>query len=85
MNDAQKRRLQSLTRNIDRYYGPARKINEAPFTFAAEALPSGTILFTATNNNGLRWYETTYTFHALIGPRGGVKKYAGNIRTSLVC
>jgi hypothetical protein len=84
MNDAQIRKLQSLTRNIDRYYGPAAKMSDAPVTFTAETLPGGQVLFSATNNNDLRWYETCYTFHAFIGPRGGVRQYEGNIRAALL-
>jgi hypothetical protein len=37
-------------------------------------------LFAATNIHGdLAWFQNTADFFAIVGPRGGIKKYEGNM------
>ena len=75
MNTQQLRALRRLTDKIqDRVGGYT--------VMAYTVLPietSDALVFSATNSAELRWYEDERNFFAIIGPRGGVQKYDGNI------
>ena len=74
MNKAQTNKIQSLTTRIE------RRSHDGSYIYSAEVLEGGTVLFSATNvYGGLKWYERTSDCYMLIGPRGGCRKYAGNI------
>lgn len=78
MNKSQQRRIQHMTSRLSRMTH-----HDGTLTFRAEMQPGGAVLFTATNiysdTGGLQWFERTSDLYCIVGPRGGVRKYAGNI------
>ncbi len=75
MNTKQLRALQRLTNMIQDCVG-----SHTAMTY--RVLPvetSEALIFSASNATELRWYEECRDFFAIIGPRGGVQKYDGNI------
>lgn len=75
MNKKQTIAVQWLTNKINDLH------HDGDFTFSVSVDEYDSILFSATNVYGdLRWFETTSDFYAFIGPRGGIKKYMGNIK-----
>lgn len=57
-----------------------RRCHEGALSFNVEQLDGGSLLLAATNIHGdLRWFETAQDFYAVVGPRGGIRQYAGNL------
>lgn len=77
MNANQKRKLQWLTSKIQAEYG---RESNGLFSFEVTEAAGNTLVFCASNTTGLRWFQTWYSFHAVIGVRGGVRQYQGNIK-----
>lgn len=74
MNQTQRNKIQSLTTRIERRH------HDGAYTYSADVLENGTVLFSATNiYSNLKWFERTSDVYILVGPRGGCRKYAGNI------
>lgn len=75
MNTKQLRALQRLTNMIEDRVG-----SHTAMTYAVLPVEtSEALVFSASNATQLRWYENACDFFAIIGPRGGVQKYDGNI------
>lgn len=85
MNKSQIHKLQILTNRIQRYH---QIFKDGVMSYRIILLPDGAVNFVATNIHGgegggggcLRWYETTRNYFAIIGTRGGVRQYEGNIK-----
>lgn len=77
MNAHQVKALQRLTAKLadrDRY------TFDGTMSFRIVGEVGDTIIFSATNENDeMPWYGIYKSFFAHIGPRGGVKKFSGNI------
>jgi hypothetical protein len=74
MNAKQISAIRRATNLLSRFYETAR------LSFKVEELPGGSMLFTATTaNSDVRWFEKHYNFFAIVGPRGGIRKYEGNM------
>lgn len=74
MNAKQISAIRRATNLLSNFYTTAR------LSFTAEKLADGSILFAASNiYTEPRWFETSYTFYAIVGPRGGIRKYEGNM------
>ena len=73
MTKSQVTKLQALTTKL------ARRPVDGSLCFYVQ--PSGdSLIFAATNIYAdLQWFERTADFYAIIGPRGGICKYAGNL------
>lgn len=73
MTKSQATKLQAITAKL------ARRSVDGSLCFHVQ--PSGdSLIFAATNIYAdLKWFESTADFYAIIGPRGGVSKYAGNL------
>lgn len=73
MTKTQATKLQALTTKL------ARRPVDGALCFYVQ--PSGdSLIFAATNVYAdLKWFDSTADFYAIIGPRGGVRKYAGNL------
>ena len=79
MTKAQVRRIQHMTNRLSRMTH-----HDGTLCFKATVRPDGAVLFNVTNifsndGRGLQWFEQTADLYAIVGPRGGVRKYAGNI------
>lgn len=79
MNNAQRRRIQYMTSRLSRMTH-----HDGALIFKATVQPDGAVLFNATNifsndGRGLQWFEQVADLYAIVGPRGGVRKYAGSI------
>lgn len=74
MNAKQISAIRRATNLLSKFYTTAR------LSFTTEQLENGSVILAASNTDtDLRWFETSYTFFAIVGPRGGVRKYAGNM------
>ncbi len=74
MNAKQISAIRHATNLLSKFYETAR------LSFMVEELPNGSMLFMATNvESDLRWFETHRNFFAIVGPRGGIRKYEGNM------
>lgn len=67
MNRRQALAASRFTRNLE----AAR--HDGSLVFSAEPVASDSIMVTANNTDGLRWFETHVFVLAIIGPRGGVR------------
>lgn len=73
MTKSQATKLQALTTKL------SRRSVDGSLCFHVQA-SGDSLIFAATNiYSELRWFERTADFYAIIGPRGGVRKYAGNL------
>jgi len=74
MNAKQQSAIRRATNLLSRCYHQGR------LSFKVEQISEDAILFTATNIHGdLDWWQKTADFFAIVGPRGGIKKYDGNM------
>ena len=74
MNAKQISAIRHATNLLSKFYTTAR------LSFTTEQLDDGSVIFAASNvDTDLRWFETSYDFFAIVGPRGGIRKYAGNM------
>lgn len=84
MNKAQKKCLQRLTQRIQFLHDRIKY--DGRMAYRITETEAGGLVFSARNaggegsGGGLRWFETTRDFYAIIGPKGGVRKYEGNIQ-----
>ena len=74
MNAKQISAIRRATNYLSQIYTTTR------LSFQVEELPNGYMLFMATNvDSDLRWFETHFSFFGIVGPRGGIRKYEGNM------
>lgn len=74
MNAKQISAIRRATNLLSKFYTRAR------LSFTTERLADGSILFAATNiYSDLGLFETSYSFYGIVGPRGGIRKYEGNM------
>lgn len=74
MKTCQIAKIQSITTRL------TRQSTEGLLSFFLMPVDRGYVVLSATNVHGdLAWYQATEDFYAVIGPRGGVRKYAGSI------
>lgn len=58
----------------------SQRYHEGSLSFYVEQINETSLLFVATNVYGdLGWFQKTSDFYAIVGPRGGIKKYDGNM------
>lgn len=79
MKPSQIKALTRLTNRISTQHKEMHHDGDIVFRIQPCGAESEALVFTATNNSGLRWFETFYSYFAIIGPRGAVDKYEGNI------
>lgn len=84
MNTSQMKRLQRLTNYIQYVYTTGA--NGSQFMFKINKLPSGVVVFQATNlTDTARGVDSLLTFTALVGVNGGVSwAEAENMSVSLI-
>jgi hypothetical protein len=58
----------------------SQRYHEGSLSFYVERVNDTSVLLVATNVYGdLAWFQKTSDFYGIVGPRGGIKKYAGNM------
>lgn len=84
LTKAQTRKLQYLTEQLERYH---KIFKDGVMSYRITVLECGSVNFVGTNLYGgagaggsLRWYESTHNYFAIIGVRGGLRQYEGNIK-----
>jgi hypothetical protein len=74
MNANQQSAIRRATNLLSQQYHQGR------LSFTVQELGNDKLLFAATNIHGdLAWFQKTADFFAIVGPRGGIKKYEGNM------
>lgn len=74
MNAKQQSAIRRATNLLSRSYHQGR------LSFSVQQINETSLLFVATNVYGdLGWWQKTADFYAIVGPRGGIKKYEGNM------
>lgn len=81
----QVQRLQTITNWIQKYYGADNLLSEGNMTFEVRELGvDGDVQLTASNTNGLRWYDTHYFASIIVSKQGGIRVYNGTMNPKLV-
>lgn len=80
---AQLRRCNIITSAIERQYGEVTARPAFRFNIHCQ-WEDGAIMLCATNLPNVRWFETMYHATVVITRRGGIERYAGNMRPKLV-
>ncbi len=78
MNAAQASAMRRLTNFLNQNYGDGAN---GPLSFTVTHERDGSFVFGATNIywDARRWFLTENSFYAIVGPRGGYRKYSGNM------
>lgn len=80
----QTQRIQSITNAIQRYYGAGVvNGNSGAVSFSVQEI-GNVVMLCADNFEGLRWYETAFSCHIIIGKQGGIERYVGTMSPKLV-
>lgn len=88
LSPSQVKTIKRITNQTHKYYGSssAGTVNNAmSFRIGDSAFPDGSVMLVCGNaESGLRWFETHHHAVVIIGPKGGIKYFDGDMKRSLI-